>query len=68
MDMAEGLLADVRDIVAEGYFFGLELHDIEDDVVENTRGVFADADLSPKEGGEFELTLLPSEMTDDCRR
>ncbi len=55
------LLDALRVIIVEGFYFGLSLDEIENDLVDNCDGVFLDADLTMVEDYEFELTLLPSD-------
>ena len=60
MDLESDLLQRVRDIVAEGFFYGSEIEDLEEDVLRNTSEAFIAADLAPVSAGEFQLVLVPA--------
>lgn len=64
LDIESQLLSHIRGVVAEGYFYGSEIAEIEEDVLANSDGWFGNADLSMDENGEFQLLLMPEGMDD----
>lgn len=66
LDAAVHTLQLVRDIVAEGFFYGSEIADIEQDILDHTGQVFIEADLTLGENDEFELIIIPQGLDDDA--
>lgn len=64
MDAESECIGRMRAVVAEGFYFGLSLEEISDDLVENSGGQFLDADLTPTgaDGHEFGLILVPADL------